>query len=92
MSDPKSRYASLAPYPVADRRGRMVMVVPTPDAPDEALLGYHRRRQGERLDHLASAYLGDGAGYWRICELADVMVPDALAEAHEIPVPPKNRR
>ncbi|MCE9579876.1 MAG: hypothetical protein K8W52_42555 [Deltaproteobacteria bacterium] len=92
MFDAKSRYANLSPYPVADRRGRMVMVVPTPEAPDEVLLGYHRRLQGERLDHLANAYLGDGAGFWRICELADVMLPDALAEAREIPIPPKTRR
>jgi hypothetical protein len=45
--------------------------------------------QGERLDHLAAAYLGDGARWWRICELADVMTPDALAEAREVPIPPK---
>lgn len=91
MFDAKSRYAGLVPYPVRDRRGRSVMVVPTPEAPAEALLGYHRRHQGERLDHLAAAYLGDGAGFWRICELADVMVPDALAEARELPIPPKKR-
>jgi hypothetical protein len=91
MFDAKSRYASLTTYPVRDRRGRTIMVVPTPEAPGEALLGYHRRHQGERLDHLASAYLGDGAGFWRICELADVMLPDALAEAREIPIPPKTR-
>lgn len=91
MFDPKSRYAGLTPYPVRDRRGGTVMVVPTPDAPPEVLLGYHRRHQGERLDHLANAYLGDGAGYWRICELGDVMLPDALAEAREIPIPTKNR-
>lgn len=92
MFDPKSRYASLTPYPVTDRRGRSLMVVPTPDASDEVLLGYHRRIQGERLDHLANAYLGDGAGFWRICELAEVMLPDALAEAHEVPIPAKQRR
>lgn len=91
MFDAKSRYASLTPYPVRDRRGRTLMLVPTPEAPAETLLGYHRRHQGERLDHLASAYLGDGAGFWRICELADVMLPDALAEAREIPIPPRSR-
>lgn len=89
MFDASSRYAGLTMYAVVDRRGRAVMVVPTPDAPDEPLLGYHRRHQGERLDHLAGAYLGDGARWWRICELADVMLPDALAEAREIPIPPK---
>jgi hypothetical protein len=88
--DANSRYAGLTTYPVSTRDGRTIMIVPTPDAPDESLLGYHLRHQGERIDHLASAYLGDGAMYWRICELADVMLPDALAEAREIPIPPKN--
>lgn len=91
MFDAKSRYAHLTLYPVLDRRGRPVMIVPAPDAPVESLLGYHRRHQGERIDHLAGAYLGQGPDYWRICELADVMLPDALAEAREIPIPPKGR-
>ena len=90
MFDANSRYAGLTRYAVKDRRGRYVMVVPTPDPPGDPLLGYYRRRQGERLDHLANAYLGDGARWWRICELGDVMLPDALAEAREVPIPPKN--
>jgi hypothetical protein len=89
MFDANSRYAGLTMYAVTDRRGRAVMLVTTPEAPDEPLLGYHRRHQGERLDHLAGAYLGGGERWWRICELADVMLPDALAEAREIPIPPK---
>lgn len=89
--DASSRYARSTVYPIVNRDGRTIMVVSTPDAPDEPLLGYYRRRQGERLDHLANAYLGDGALSWRICELGDVMVPDALAEAREIPIPPKTR-
>jgi hypothetical protein len=89
--DAKSRYAKQPTHPVRTREGRIVMVVSTPDAPGESMLGYHLRHQGERLDHLAFGYLGDGAGYWRICELADVMLPDALAEAREIPIPPKTK-
>lgn len=91
MFDAKSRYANLALYPVRDRRGRAVLVVPVPDPPNETLLGFHRRHQGERVDHLAAAYLGQGTESWRICELADVMLPEALAEGREIPIPPKTR-
>lgn len=91
MFDTKSRYLNLSTYPVRTRSGRAIMIVPTPDPPAERLLGYHLRHQGERIDHLAAAYLGDAAGYWRICELADVMLPDALAEAREIPIPPKTK-
>jgi hypothetical protein len=91
MFDAKSRYAGLTAYPVRTRNGRTIMVLPTPAAPNESLLGFHLRHRGERVDHLAGAYLGDAAGYWRICELAGIMLPDALAEAREIPIPPKTR-
>ena len=89
MFDPNSRYAGVAGYTAMDRRGRMVTVVPAPDKPEQALLGLHRRIEGQRLDHLAFHYLSDPAGYWRICELSDVMLPDALAEARDIPIPVK---
>ena len=69
----------------------MVTVIPAPDKPDQALLGLHRRIDGQRLDHLAFHYLADPAGYWRICELADAMTPDALAEARDIAIPAKAR-
>jgi hypothetical protein len=89
--DPKSRYAAMPVYPVIDRRGRTVVVVATPGRPEQPLLGFHRRRQGQRLDHLAFHYLEDPAGFWRICELADVMLPESLTEAREIPIPAKER-
>ncbi len=89
MFDPTSRYYSVAGYTAIDRRGRMVTVVPAPDKPVQALLGLHKLIQGQRLDHLAYHYLADPAGFWRICELSDVMLPDALAEARDIPIPVK---
>lgn len=88
---PESRYAKSTVYPIVNSNGRTIMIVSTPDAPADELLGFYRRREGERIDHLAAAYLGDGAQYWRMCELADVMVPDALAEAREIPIPVKTK-
>ena len=91
MFDPKSRYARLPRYVATDRRGRPVPVVPVPEAPVAALAGHHMRKQGERLDHLAAHYLDDPAGYWRICELDDVMDPEALSEAHEVPIPARRR-
>ena len=89
MFDPNSRYVGVASYTAIDRRGRMVTVIPAPDKPEQALLGLHRRIDGQRLDHIAYHYLGDPAAYWRICELSDVMLPDALAEARDIPIPAK---
>ena len=90
MFDEKSRYRPLTPYLVTDRRGRTVPVVPVPPAPEQAELGVHLRREGQRLDHLAHEYLQDAAGFWRIAELNDAMLPDALAEAREIAIPRKN--
>lgn len=91
MFDPKSRYAKLKTCETTDRRGRKVSVVPVPEAPAEQVLGTHLMKQSQRLDHLAYQYLDDPAGYWRICELNDVMLPEALTEAREIDIPEKNR-
>ena len=91
MFDEKSRYAKLESYEVMDRRGRTVKVVPVPPAPREEFLGVHLLRQGQRLDHLAAKYLGDPAGFWRICELNDVMHAEVLTEAREVEIPVKTR-
>ena len=87
MFDRTSRYANLAPYAVTDRRGRVVQVVPALVAAPQALLGYHLRKQGQRLDHLAQRWLGDASQSWRLAELAGAMHPDAIAEADEIAIP-----
>lgn len=89
MFDEKSRYFKLTPFILKDHRGRDVTVIPTPPAPEESLLGIHFHKQGERLDHLAAKYLSDPAGYWRIAEQNDVMLPEALSEAQEIEIPGK---
>ena len=87
MFDEKSRYADADIYLVTDRRGRLVPVVTAPAPPPKAFLGIHLLRQGERLDHLATKYLGNPAGFWRIAEQNDAMLPEALTEAHEIEIP-----
>ena len=90
MFDEKSRYAGLEPYLVTDRRGRTVSVVPVPGRPRQTLLGYHIRREGQRLDHLAHRYLDDPAAFWRLCDFNQAMLPEALSEAPEIAIPRKN--
>ena len=89
MFDPKSRYLKAETYVVTDLRGRSVTVVAPPAPPDQVLLGIHLLRQGERLDLLAAKYLSDPAGYWRIAEQNNVMLPEALTEAREIEIPAK---
>ncbi len=87
MFDSKSRYTGLQTYNVIDHRGRLVAVVPAAERPLDATLGFHVLKQGERLDHLAAKYLDDPAGFWRICELNDVMLAETLTEAREIAIP-----
>lgn len=89
MFNKKSRYADEEAYTVTDHRGRRVNVVPVPPRPEQSLRGYHVRRQGQRLGHLAATYLDDPAGFWAICEFGDVMWPEALSEADEIAIPNK---
>jgi len=91
MFDPKSRYLKAETYTVKDKRGRDVTVVVSPPPPDQVLLGVHLLKQGERLDLLAARYLNDPAGYWRIAEQNDAMLPEALTEAREIEIPVKGK-
>ncbi len=91
MFDSKSRYRNATRYHVKDHRGRTVLVVSVPDGPDDRVIGFHRLRQGQRLDHLAKKYLNNASGFWRICEANNVMQPEMLSEAPEIAIPARNR-
>lgn len=91
MFDPKSRYAKAELYHVTDRRGRIVQVVTALEAPDPVVIGFHLLLQGQRIDHLAKKYLGDDAGFWRICEANGVMQAEMLSEAPEIAIPERTR-
>jgi hypothetical protein len=87
MFDDKSRYAKLAPIHVTDGRGRTVEATPPAPRPRQSLRGVHLRKHNERPDHLAALYLADGAGYWRLAEMADAMTAEVLSELREVPVP-----
>ncbi len=91
MFDDKSRYKNLETYQVEDSRGRQVSVVPVPNPPIQILQGFHLMKQGHRIDHLAAQYINDPTGFWRICEVNDVMLPEALSEQQEVAIPFKNR-
>ncbi|CAN5744372.1 hypothetical protein BH09MYX1_BH09MYX1_08470 [soil metagenome] len=90
MFENNSRYYGIETLQVRDSRGRMVTVVTPPDAPVQGIAGVHRLKQAQRLDHLAHRYLDDATSWWRIVELADVMLPDALAEVQEVLVPKRS--
>lgn len=89
MFGKESRYVQQPTYTVKDSRGRDVRVVTSPSRPTQSLLGLHKRRAGQRLDLLAYQYLDDPTGFWKICEINDVMRSDMLDEAVEISIPTK---
>jgi hypothetical protein len=89
MFEDQSRYKDKETYAVRDRRGRTVRVVSVPEAPRQSLLGFHLLKQGQRMDHLAYRYLNDGAGFWRIAEANEAMLPESLSEQPEIAIPNK---
>lgn len=89
MFTEKSRYKNVIQYEVTDQRGRTVKVVACPSAPQQTIKGYHLLKQGQRTDHLASLYINDAAGFWRIAEANDTMLPEALSEQSEIAIPNK---
>lgn len=91
--DRLSRYIKpvLTPYAASDTRNREVSALPTPEQPVDVAVGAHAKREGQTLDQLANGYLSDPHGYWRIAELNDAMLPDALEEREIILIPTPNR-
>lgn len=85
--DPKSRYATLPTVRMQDARGREVEVVPPAPAPVQTQRGRHLRRQGERPDHLATLYLSNPAGFWRLAEFNDAMTAEVLSELRDLQIP-----
>ena len=87
MFDEKSRYRDTEEYQLNDRRGRTIVIVAVPPTPLQETLGYHVLKQGERMDHLAAKYFNNAAGFWRIAQLNDAMLPESLTEKAEIAIP-----
>ncbi|HKB42677.1 MAG TPA: hypothetical protein VKD72_39980 [Gemmataceae bacterium] len=89
MFFPGSRYEKMEPYTVKGPDGRLVVVTRIPLPVGRPLAGYHQRREGQRLDHLAAHYLNDPTGFWKLCDANGAMVPDALAARERIGIPRK---
>jgi hypothetical protein len=51
-----------------------------PRPADHTVLTEHTVAPGERLDHLASRYLGDPTQFWRICDGTGVLRPADLEQ------------
>ncbi len=83
MFFPGSRYQNLAAYMIIRPGGVVVAVTRLPLPAPRTVLGYHQRRQGQRLDLIAAHYLVDPTTFWKLCDSNGAVVPDALA-AHDL--------
>ena len=80
---PNSRYYGMPTSSLETPDGRIVVYlrrrfVPPPER--FALLQEHGVVQGDRLDNLASQYLGDPELFWRIADANGALAPDELTE------------
>lgn len=94
MFQPGSRYEKTGTYSVTGPAGEPVVAarLPLPLQREEITpLGYHRRLEGHRLDHIAGVRLKDPTGFWRLCDTSNGMVPDTVAVRDLIAVPQKDR-
>jgi hypothetical protein len=91
--DRLSRYVKppLTTYDVTDVRGRQVKALPSPDAPNEIAVGQHVKKEGQTADQLANGYLADPNAYWRLAEVNEVIIPDALEDLTLVKIPAPNR-
>jgi len=80
---PNSRYQSTPTSALIRQDGRAVIFlrrrfVPPPDLLSQ--LREHTVVQGDRLDNLAAAHLGDPELSWQLCDANRAMRPDELTE------------
>jgi hypothetical protein len=89
MFFPGSRYEKMPAFTITTADGRQVTTVKLPLPNPVPLRGFHQRREGQRLDHLAARYFRDATTFWRFCDSNDAMLPDALAAHDFIGIPGK---
>jgi hypothetical protein len=82
-----SRYQNTGTYSVTRRDGRTVRVTRLPRPAPFPVIGFHRRLEGQRLDHIASHYLADATAFWRLCDANGTIIPDTLAAAPLVGIP-----
>lgn len=87
MFPPASRYVNVGTYKALTPNGASVtaLVIPAPRSP--APVGYHPRATGDRLDVLATRYLNDPTGFWRLCDANNTIVAGALEAQALIGIP-----
>jgi hypothetical protein len=87
MFDQASRYAAMSTYQVTRRDGSVVTAVRSPLPVARPVLGWHQRVADERLDLLASHYLGDATTAWALGWTNGALSLDALGARDLVAIP-----
>ena len=87
MFPPASRYHTAPTSQAVLPGGAVVTALVIPGPRSAAPVGYHPRAVGDRLDLLATRYLNDPTGFWRICDANDAPVAGALEARGLIGIP-----
>ena len=87
MFFPNSRYLAAGTYTIRTARGDTVTVTRLPVRARPPVRSLHQRLEGQRLDLVASHYLGDATTFWRLCDASDAIAPDALGVRARIAIP-----
>jgi len=83
LFSPTSRYYGVDTATWTSAAGRPIVylrrrLLPPPER--FALLQEHVVTQGERLDNVTAAFLGDAEQFWRLCDANRAMRPEELTE------------
>ena len=81
---PQSRYHGIPTTTIAGPQGRTITYLtrrlcPPPEA--FATRGHRRVVEGERLDQIAAAEIGDPQAFWLLCDANGAVWPEELEEA-----------
>ena len=87
MFFPGSRYEKSRIAQIVADDGSIVSAVAAPRPRQSNAEQVHRVMQGQRLDHIAAHYLKDATAFWRLCDAANAIAPDALAAHASVPIP-----
>lgn len=82
-----SRYLNTGTYTFTTPAGVTITATHLPLPMRPAILGYHRRLQGQRLDLIANRFLNDPTAFWQLCNANGSVVPDALASHSLVAIP-----
>jgi hypothetical protein len=88
MFNTDSRYIKQPIYTATTSGGRQLPAVILPLPPLQgAVVGYHERRNGDRLDLLAARYLADATWFWKVMDANNALCADALTARPLIGIP-----